>query len=162
MASLGCRFNSSSGAPVRWAIGTTIVAVMYVVRNMIIKSQPAARSCSAAWAASWASEIKPTSTTWASNCPRLVRHDPGRPFELGEQLRELGPIGAEAAGHRPTTGWGRREAKPRLSSDVGNLNWARPQSRWRSRARVQSLIGVSTLELAEKLGHFGLPASVTR
>ncbi|CAB5116639.1 unannotated protein [freshwater metagenome] len=39
---------------------------MYVVKYMMIMSQPAARSFSAAAAPSWGSEIKPTSTSSTS------------------------------------------------------------------------------------------------
>ena len=46
--SVGCRLSSNSGTPLRWAMGTTMVAVMYVVRNMTIRSQPAVLSTSAA------------------------------------------------------------------------------------------------------------------
>lgn len=55
-----------TGVCERWAIGSTIDEVRYVVRNSTIKSQSARRSCSAATAPSWASEMKPTSVTSAS------------------------------------------------------------------------------------------------
>jgi hypothetical protein len=50
----------------RCAIGSTIEAVRYVVRNSTIRSQSATRSFSAAAAPSCASEMKPASVTSAS------------------------------------------------------------------------------------------------
>ncbi|WP_344745982.1 hypothetical protein [Streptosporangium vulgare] len=61
--SVGCRLISSTGAPLRCATGSSMVAVMYVVRKPTMMSQPASRSRSAATAPSWASETNPTSTT---------------------------------------------------------------------------------------------------
>ena len=114
--SVGWRFNSRTGAPERWAMGTTIVAVMYVARNMTIRSHPAARSTSAARPASCGVGDEPGVDNVASNCPSRPRNRPGGLLQLREQVGELRPVGAEA------------------TSDEA-YNRARPWAEWLNRCR---------------------------
>ena len=69
-----------------------------------MRSQSARRSCSAATAPSCASEMKPTSVTSASIAAKRSTTYARRLLQLGQQLGELRPVGAESAGDQTDRG----------------------------------------------------------